>query len=63
MLLESHFWGYPYFEDGDVWPTMKEGTPLDFIFQVFNKEEYYLPNDIKLIILNIDFNVHKKWDY
>ncbi len=49
LQLESHFGGYPYFEEGNVWPTMKDGTPLDFIFQVFNQDEYHLPDDIKLI--------------
>lgn len=49
LQLESHFGGYPYFEEGDTWPTMKDGTPLDFVFQVFNKEEFHLPDDIKLI--------------
>ncbi len=54
LQLESHFGGYPYFEEGDAWPTMKDGTPLDFVFQVFNKDEYHLPSDIKLIQLFIN---------
>lgn len=47
--LESHFGGQPYFESGERWPTAQDGTPLDFVFQVFNSTELQLPPEIELV--------------
>jgi len=47
--LISHFGGHPYFEKGESWPTMKDGQPLDFIFQVFNTGDINLPWHIKIL--------------
>ncbi len=47
--LRSHFGGQPYFEKGSEWPKTKSGNHLDFVCQIFNKEDFELPNSIQLI--------------
>ena len=51
----SHFGGQPYIEKGEQWPTNKENTSLDFVFQVFNSPELHMPDDIKLIQFYYDW--------
>lgn len=53
--LISHFGGQPYFETNESWPQMKNGRPLDFIFQVYNNGDLVLPADIKLIQFYYDW--------
>lgn len=48
---QSQFGGNPYFEEGIKWPVSRNGTPLDFVFQVFANADTQLPNDIKLVQL------------
>ena len=47
--LKSHFNGQPYFEEGERWPAAKDGKMLDFVFQIFNTDDFGLPGKIKLI--------------
>src|SRR6476619_3024105 len=47
--LLSHFGGQPYFEEGDEWFKSKSCRPMDFIFQIFNNDEFALPKSIKLV--------------
>lgn len=48
--LISHFGGMPYFEKGGSgWPCSQDGTPLDFVFQVFSTDEVKLPFGFALI--------------
>ena len=53
--LKSHFGGQPYFEKGEEWPVTKDGNRLDFVFQFFNTENKYLPENIKLIQFYYDY--------
>ena len=46
--LKSHFGGQPYFEKGEQWPTVKDGNPLEFVFQVFNTGNISLPENVLL---------------
>lgn len=59
--LESHFGGQPYFEQGEQWPTSKNGKKLDFVFQVFNTSELELPEHIELIQFFYDWEEYP-WD-
>jgi hypothetical protein len=54
--LKSHFYGQPYFEEGEQWPVTKEGKMLDFVFQIFNAGNYGLPVKIKLLQFYYDFD-------
>ncbi|AXT54652.1 DUF1963 domain-containing protein [Aquimarina sp. AD1] len=59
--MNSHFGGNPYFEKGEKWPVTKKGKSLDFIFQVFNKPESQLPDNIELIQFYYDWDEFP-WD-
>ena len=59
--MNSHFGGNPYFEKGEKWPVTKKGKHLDFIFQVFNKLESQLPDNIELIQFYYDWDEFP-WD-
>lgn len=59
--MNSHFGGDPYFEKGEKWPVTKKGKNLDFIFQIFNKPELELPDNIKLIQFYYDWD-ESPWD-
>ena len=53
--LKSHFGGQPYFENGEKWPSKKEGDNLEFILQIFNTGNINIPENIKLIQFYFDF--------
>lgn len=53
--LLSHFGGQPYFEERESWPLNQSGSPMDFIFQVFNDGFDGIPENIKLIQFYYDF--------
>ena len=57
--LKSQFGGQPYFDKGEKWPTSKAGTPLDFVFQVYNEGNINLPGNVKLIQFYYGFD----WDW
>lgn len=59
--LKSHFGGQPYFEAGEAWPVSGNGTPMSFIFQVFNTGNINLPDEVGLIQFYYDFEVYP-WD-
>ena len=59
--LKNHFGGQPYFEEGENWPENKSGKSLDFIFQIYNKKELELPDEIKLIQFYYDWDEFP-WD-
>jgi uncharacterized protein YwqG len=54
--LRSHFRGNPYFEEGEQWPVTKDGKPLDFLFQIFDADNYGLPGNIKLLQFYYDLD-------
>jgi len=59
--LNSHFGGQPYFENGEKWPTSKNGKNLEFIFQIFNSSDLQLPKNIELIQFYYDWDEFP-WD-
>ena len=54
--LRSHFGDQPYFEEGEEWPRTKSGNGLDFVFQIFNTDNFGLPGNIKLIQFFYNFD-------
>lgn len=53
--LLSQMFGNPYFEQGETWPlNCNTGKPLEFIFQILNKEATPLPKGIEMIQEFID---------
>jgi uncharacterized protein YwqG len=54
--LRSNFGGYPYFEKGEEWPVSKDGTSMDFVFQLFSTDKIRFPMDVKLIQFFYDFD-------
>lgn len=59
--LISHFGGQPYFEKGEEWPKTKTGKPLEFIFQIYNKTELEIPDNIELIQFYYNWD-ESPWD-
>jgi uncharacterized protein YwqG len=59
--LISHFGGQPYFEIGEEWPRMKDGRPLDFVFQLINTGDINLPSQIKVLQFYYD-NDEMAWE-
>lgn len=66
--FNSHFWGIPYFEQGEKWPThVLNGEPLDFVCQFVNTGEFPFPDGIDIIQLYFSFyhlfgdEVDKAW--
>jgi uncharacterized protein YwqG len=47
--LNSHFGGQPFFEQGEKWPMSNNEKPLQFIFQIYNREGLELPDTIELV--------------
>ena len=64
--LKSHFGGEPYFEKGEQWPkardSFRNGSKLEFVFQIFNEDKIMLPQNIKLIQFYYDFNGELSFD-
>ena len=59
----SQFGGQPYFEKGEQWPVAKNGTKLEFVFQIFNEKGLTIPENIKLIQFYYDFDSDELiWD-
>ena len=64
QILTSHAGGYPYFEEGGKWPTGQySGKPIDFIFQVFQDDNYSMALPFGIKLLQVFFDREKQKEY
>ncbi|RJS91789.1 DUF1963 domain-containing protein [Salinisphaera sp. Q1T1-3] len=60
--LKSHFGGLPYCEADEIWPQRSNGTPLHFVFQIFNRSDLEIPDSIRLIQFYYDLQGELSFD-